>query len=301
MESVFYFERYENKYKIYHYGNSKISVNFSVLLRGIEVPVQTIRYDFSVKGEWFVPYLDYTGVSKLEIRDRETGKLLIEKIIDKTLSERAKGQNIICVGLNKSGTSSFTKAMTDLGYKMFPEPNQFQLLVSNAYHNDWFSTLSVLNNPRFNLFNDAPFSYPGSINHIYPNRPNDIYVLTVRRTEEDWFKSVFNNEFIKLNKDSPLEDCSVIHTQWENEQERLLKNQLAPMFEAWGIKDKENLKEKLITCYNRHIEDTINFFKHKQANFKVIDVSQPDELQNFCNWLGIESPSRNFPWENKAK
>ena len=299
MRVDFLFTRIDNKYKITYIGSEPIYVNITALLRGIDAPVETIRFKFKISGEWFIPNIDYTGISKIEIREIGTNKHLIDKIIDKDTSPKSKGQNIICIGLNKTGTSSFVSGVKKLGYNMFGEGTQLFYLSSNVYHNDWFPTLSVLNNPRYNLFNDNPFSFPNAVQKIYPYRPDDIYVLTIRKNPETWFNSCYNF-YPNLKSKLSVKDSSVIDYRWSNDDQKTLVNHLYPMFDSWDLHDLKNLKERLIDVYEKHIEDTVNFFKGKIANFEIVDVSEKGSLGKFSKWIGIESEEKDFPWENRT-
>jgi hypothetical protein len=286
-----------DKYKILYKGQNKKYLVFTTILKGVETPIDSIRYEFNVRGEWFIPNLTYVGCSKIEIRDYLTSEYLFDKVIEPSLNRKVKKQNVICVGLNKSGTSSFVSSLNKLGFQRPYETILIQKCSADVYHDDIFSTLSLLNNERYNLFNDNPFSFPKFYEKIYQHRPNDIYVLTVRENTKKWVKSVTN--FYYLN--SEFEDKSYIETQHTNGNKTLLVNSLSPLFNSWNIRGKQNLEKQLTTIYEKHVEDTIQFFSTKKANFMVVDVSKKGELKRFCDWMNIPTESEDFDWVNKTK
>jgi hypothetical protein len=184
-----------------------------------------------------------------------------------------------------------------LGYKKFLENQQFQFISSAVYHNDYGKIFSALNNPQYNLFNDAPFSFPKIYKKIYEQRPNDIFILTLRNNAEKWAKSVINfyeltgqNGFLKLP--------SYIETQFTDNSKRFLLDYLAPMIESWDIKHANNLQQSLIEVYENHREECINFFENK-PNFFVVEIEKKSELKKLSDWLGVENHDLDFPWINK--
>lgn len=295
---LFTFEIVGDKYRITYWGQEPISVYLTTHLIGFNNAFETIRFRFDVKGRWFVPILNYKGCSFLSFSNLETKETLFSKIIDKSLSQGRKGQNIICVGLNKTGTSSFTTAMKSFGYRLFSENQQFQFIAPEVYHGDYGKLFSILNNPQFNLFNDKPFSFPKIYEEIYKQRPNDIYILTLRKDAETWVKSVLNF-YESIHHKNLFKDTSFITTRFTDESFRYLLNPLVTLYDSWGLKNGDDLQTKLFQVYEKHERDCMEFFKNKPNNFRVIEIEKKGELKKFTDWLGIKNDVEDFPWENK--
>lgn len=298
---LFNFTELETNYKITYSGKDPVDLAISAMLKGLDVPVQTIRFKFETKGQWFVPGLDYTGCQTLELRNRVTNELLFTKVINPKFSKKNKKQNVICIGLNKTGTSSFVSSLEKQGFQLAKEELIFMKCVQDVYHGDFNSTFSILENERFNLYDDMPFSFPNFYKQIYKKRPDDVYVLTVRRDVDTWVKSVINFYPILQNgtKDK-WEDKSYFHLILPSEDYKFLINNETPLFEAWGLKNNNNLEENLRSLYNNHYEQTIKFFSENKSNFKIVDVSQEGELRRFCDWLGLKTDCEDFDWINKT-
>ena len=294
---LFSFQVINNRYKITYWGDKPLEVNISTRLIGLDSIHHTIRYTFKYSGIWFIPNLDYRGCSYISISLVENNLVLLDKLIDKKLSLTAKGQNVICIGLNKSGTSSFTTALETLGYRKFSENQQFQFVSTAVYHNDFGKVFSVLNNPQYNLFNDTPFSLPNVFKKIYEQRPNDIFILTLRNDAEKWARSVIN--FYELNvEDGSLKLPSYIETKFTNNSQRFLLDYLTPMIDSWDVKDTNNLLQSLVEVYETHAKDCIAFFKNK-PNFFIVEIEKKGELKKLTDWLNIENQDLDFPWINK--
>ena len=294
---LFKFQIVGNKYRITYLGHEPLEVYMSLKIVGVNSILKTIRFKFNDKGHWIIPSFDYRGCSLISFRNLKTGEYMFDKLIDKSLSQSAKGQNVICIGLNKTGTTSFTKAMQDLGYVNFPENELFQFVQSDLYYDDYGKLFSVLNNPQFNLFNDKPFAFPNVYKKIYEERPNDIFLLTLRKDVDRCVKTCLR--FWECLKSSDFRmDKSFIHTYFADGSQRYLVNYLTPMFEFWGLESLDNLEEKLTKIYEDHRTDCLNFFKGK-SNFYVVNIEKEGEFKKFTNWLGIENSIEDFPWENK--
>jgi hypothetical protein len=296
---LFSFQVVNNKYKITYLGENPLEVNISTKLIGLDGIHHTIKYTFEHSGTWFIPNLDYRGCSYISISLVENNLVLFDKLIDKKLCSTAKGQNIICIGLNKSGTSSFTNAMENLGYKKFSENQQFQFVSPAVYHNDYGKVFSVLNNPQYNLYNDMPFSLPKVFKKIYEQRPNDIFILTLRSDSEKWAESVMN--FYNFKSFDNLKNPShYVHTKFTDNSERFLLDLLVPMIESWNVKTSEDLKTSLVQVYEEHKNECLNFFQDK-PNFYIVEIEKKGELKKFTDWLNIKNEELNFPWINKTK
>jgi hypothetical protein len=298
--SLFKFDIVEDKYKITYLGEKPFYVQITAKLKGLKAPVQTIRYKFTVKGEWFIPSMDYTGCSILEISEFETKKYLFEKVINPSINKKNKGQNIICIGLNKTGTSSFISSLEKLNFKHPKEGINFMSCAQDVLHGDLNSTFSLLENERFNLYSDIPFSFPIIYEKLYEKRPNDVFVLTVRTDFETWVNSVINF-YVNLQEKSKdfWEDMTYMHYKWSNEKDEILLNNEFSLYYAWGIKETSNLESKLKELYLNHNQKAIEFFSKNKSNFMVIDVSKKNELKKLCNWLGVETKQNDFDWVNK--
>lgn len=219
---------------------------------------------------------------------------MFDKLIDKRLSKTAKSQNIICIGLNKTGTSSFTKALQNIGYKNFSESEQFQFIGPDVYHGDYGKLFSALDNPQYNLYNDIPFSLPKVYEKLYEHRPNDIFILTLRDNSEKWVKSVVN-----FYKGILTEKKSFIETNYKNLDKRILIDYLTPMYDSWGLDNSSELKVQLKETYEKHYQECLKFFNNK-PNFFVVEIEKKGELKKLLNWLNINSGELDFPWVNKS-
>jgi hypothetical protein len=281
--------------------SSIVKVSIAIRLKGSLYPVFSVSREFK-SGEWWVPIFDYTGCSIVSVYDFDTLKELQRIVLPRHFYDSIDKQNVICVGLNKSGTTSFSSGLQSLGYSLYPEPVGHNTLLPDVYHRTYGSTLSALENERYNLYQDMPFSLPGFYKEVYKMRPNDIYVLTIRDSVEKFVDTCLNfyrRQFSYGDINKFDENLFYRYTH-SNVVTVHLDNLYYSQFDLWGIKTFDNIEKKLTDVYNKHIDNVVDFFEGNNIkNFKVINVSKENELENIAKWLGKESEEKNFPWLNK--
>ena len=281
--------------------SSIVKVSIAIRLKGSLYPVFSVSREFK-SGEWWVPSFDYTGCSVVSVYDTNTSIELQRIVLPKHFYDSIDKQNVICVGLNKSGTTSFSSGLQSLGYSLYPEPVGHNTLLPDVYHRTYGSTLSALENERYNLYQDMPFSLPEFYKEIYKMRPNDIYVLTVRDSVEQFVDTCLNfyKKQFSYGDISNFDEKIFYRFTNSNVVTIHLDNLYYSQFDLWGIKSFDNIEKKLIDVYNKHVDDVVDFFDGNNIkNFKIVNVSKENELENVAKWLGRKTDEKNFPWLNK--
>jgi hypothetical protein len=289
----------EKRLKFTYNGNKEITVLFTLFLRGNR-EFHSTKFTFYTKDHWVVLPFSYIGCTHISLHDVTNDKHICKLLLPVEITKGIDKQNIICIGLNKTGTSSFTKDFIDLGYSFLPETHGILNILADVYHGDYHSLYSVLDNPLFNAYEDLPFSLPNIYKKIYEYRPNDIFILTVRENPEKWVKSVINYypRFFK-NEDSDFNNF--FYTYYTSLEKINYLNFDIPLLNSWGIKKTKDVEEHLKNVYEKHNKEVIEFFESKNSpNLIVIDVSKKGELKRLTNWLGVNNEKQNFTWINKS-
>lgn len=299
LNNLFSFDVVDNNIKVTYNGNEIINVTFSIKLLGISSIIESKHYTFYEFGHWVVPTFNYIGCKYLSIYNKDTKEELINWLIPKELSNGVNSQNIICLGLNKAGTTSFECDTKSLGYSYSPLFDCMSEVMSDLYHGDYNTIFSILDNPRFNAHKDLPFSLPKIYEKLYQHRPNDIYILTLRKNTEDWVNSV--KKYFGWLMNHPVDNNPTILTKYNGPLVSRYSNFIKPMFTSWGINNFDNLDSRLSDVYNKHTDECTSFFERKNSkNFKVLTIGKPGELKVLTSWLGIKNDKEDFSWENKS-
>lgn len=91
---------------------------------------------------------------------------------------------VFCIGLGKTGTTTFGALMHDLGYRHLVGPQKLGLALWRAGHADWLFDLVDL----YDSFDDFP--YPYIYAELAARYPDARFVLTMRRSAEEWLRSL---------------------------------------------------------------------------------------------------------------
>lgn len=301
IEKLFTFELVDSKVKITYNDSKPFNAIIGIQLRGLEVLVDSVHHTFNQQGTWFIPYFDYTGCKYLSIFDNDNKVTKIDWLLPPEVTIKMKKQNLVCVGLNKTGTTSFQHdTETKLGYKYSNIFDGMSKVMSDLYHNDTSTLRSYLENPRYNAYKDIPFSLPKIYEKIYEIRPEDIYVLTVRSNVDVWLQSTM--KYFGWLMKGELGNSERILEVFRGPYSNRYSNFFSPIVKSWGLTSYKNLEGQLKDMYEKHNEECINFFQRKHnTNFIVLDVSKQGEFKKFTNWMRVTNEIENFTQKNESK
>ncbi|MFW6281311.1 MAG: sulfotransferase family protein [bacterium] len=189
-------------------------------------------------------------------------------------------KKLICIGLQKTGTSSFTEAAKILGFKpaihggaeKYNKPDL--QLYAEGETNKIVDTLS-----KYNSMSDVP----GALvwRELYEKHPNSYFILTTRSSPEKWWTSVYNHYSSK----DPDHECRHEYSSYV-------------LYGIWRL--NKGYKDKCISVYNKHNEEIRNFFKNKN-NFTEICIDTDNKWEKLCGLLNMRIPKKPYPHKNKTK
>jgi len=181
--------------------------------------------------------------------------------MEKNITRKPK---IICIGFQKTGTTSLKGALEILGYSV--GGNKSKLLLP-ILQNRWHKIVRVLN--RYDVVEDNPWAIIyRQIDHLVPGCK---YIFTYR-DPESWYESV--ERYFRLPRARP------------------------PLHE-WIYGRGKGLiaveKENSISIYNQHIQGIREYFGDRPNDLLEIDISKGDEWKSLCDFLGDDIPDSPFP------
>lgn len=106
---------------------------------------------------------------------------------------------IFGVGCNKTGTSSLTKAMEDLEFKIGHEGDA-RMLFDDWVNRDFSRIINFCRKPQF--FQDIPFSLPYTYTAMDQAFPGSKFILSVRDSADQWYNSNINYMAKKWGKNN---------------------------------------------------------------------------------------------------
>jgi len=172
-----------------------------------------------------------------------------------------KKSKVICIGLQRTGTTSLGASLRYLGYNHLSFKEEHRQLFKN---NDIPSLLNIIKN--YDSCDDNPWPYLyKQIDELYPNSK---FILTVRKTPDIWFKSICNlADILGPRKDS------------------------IPPY---------NNKDSLIKNYNRHNSEVVNYFNNNSDKLLTVCWEEGHGWKEICNFLNLPIPDRPFTHAHKT-
>lgn len=177
---------------------------------------------------------------------------------------------IICVGFQKTGTTSLKHALELLGYSVTGTKPKLLLPI---LRNNWNKVLKVLN--KYDAAEDNPWNI--IYRQIDRMVPGCKFILTYR-DPESWFRSV--KRYFRLPRSSPP-----LH-EWIYGRGK-------------GLISAE--KENTISIYKQHIQGVREYFRNRPHDLLEIDLTKGDKWDPLCDFLGCDIPDMPFPHRRDSK
>lgn len=175
---------------------------------------------------------------------------------------------IVCVGFERTGTTSIYKALSDLGFKTvtgskvlmreFVKNKESKHIIEIIEENDAFCDI-----PWCFLYDTFLEKYP------------DSYFIHSLRDEDDWFKSYYHQFRFRYG-------ITQKHTFGKNLK---LKN-----------------SNYFIKRYKEHNNQVEGYLREKHAKYLQINLFEDiDVYGELCSFLGLNPPNKAFPHLNRTK
>lgn len=187
---------------------------------------------------------------------------------------------IFCIGSNKTGTTSLTKALQILGYSVCPEHIMFSINSKYFYEHsigNYENLFKIVNN--YNAFEDRPWNHDDFYKKLDEKFPDSKFILTIRDTD-NWIES-YRRWSIKIH----------LKEKWFYK----LISQVCYGVDDF-LSDELNMRNK----YNKRNQDIINYFKDTNK-LLVLNFEESQDWKPLCNFLNKPNPNCEFPHLNRTK
>lgn len=175
---------------------------------------------------------------------------------------------VFCIGLGKTGTSTFAECMVQLGFLHRTGPGPYGLLQYRAGRTRELMELAG----RYDSLDDYPWPY--LYRELAEAFPEARFVLTVRKDTETWFRSL----------------CKHFDRAGSSLELRLAYGWASP------YEDPEAHKQ----LYEEHNRTVQEYFA-ESGRLCVLSWDQGDGWQQLGDFLGVEVPAGLVPHRNAAE
>ena len=202
-------------------------------------------------------------------------------------------RKIFVIGRNKTGTTSLGSCLESLGY-FLGDQSRGELFIDDYAESDFENILKYCDSAE--VFQDAPFSWPGTYRYVFEKYPEAKYILLERESAMEWYQSLVRFHHELLNSDAPitaeaLKNCRYRRTGW------LWKVQQA----VYKVSE-ENIycTRTYIDNYERHNLEVKEFFSNS-TNFLSLVLSSDDAEEKLAKFLGYRKEKVHIPHLNRTK
>lgn len=174
---------------------------------------------------------------------------------------------VFCVGLGKTGTSTFALCMTKLGRLHRTGPGAYGLLRLKRGDTETLLDLAA----RYDSVDDFP--YPYLYRELAEHFPDARFVLTVRRNTETWLHSV----------------CRHHERAGDSLERRLAYGHRSPY-------DDLDAHRQLYEAHNAAVQD----YFAGTGRLRVLSWDRGDGWDELCEFLDEPIPDQSFPHRNAS-
>ena len=208
--------------------------------------------------------------------------------------KKRNNPKIFCIGSGKTGTTSLEKAFKELGV-IVGNQREAELLVKDCFKKNYQPLLAYCKTAE--AFQDVPFSFLDTYKILDQHFPNSKFILTIRDSSEQWYQSLtkfhakrFGNG--KIPTWEILKKTNYVYKGWA----------YINRINAYRLTEKDDPYDKTIltTHYEDRNQEIIDYFKDRPNDLLVINLSEPNTYQKFCQFINVKSDKETFPWENKT-
>ena len=180
-------------------------------------------------------------------------------------------RKVFGVGLGRTGTTSLSQALNDIGIKTkhFPfDSTTYEELVSES------GPLTIL--VHYQGMVDGIASFYRQLDRAYPGSK---FILTVRE-KNAWIASRQRQQERLLGV-------------WERLDADLQEFIRLKRYREYGAFELD--ESMYLEAYDRHIDNVTQYFRNRPDNLLVVDIAGGDGWEKLCPFLAVAVPAKPFP------
>ena len=203
---------------------------------------------------------------------------------------------VFCIGLNKTGTTSWAQAISELGYIVGSE-TEATMLFDHWVRGDFRQIIKYCEIGG-QAFQDVPFSLPNTYRALDQAFPGSKFILTVRDSPEQWYDSLtgFHSKCFSKSRNIPPSPKDI-------EDSIYWRRGFIADFCRLVFRTPENdpyNRDLLLAFYHQYNEEIVRYFSGRPDDFLIINVAKQSCYRDMCEFLGLRGSADNFPWKNKT-
>jgi tetratricopeptide (TPR) repeat protein len=211
----------------------------------------------------------------------------------KAMTGEPGGRKIVCVGRNKTGTTSIEAALHSFGLKTGQQARG-EILKDDWARRDFRRIIGLCRTA--DAFQDVPFSNAFTFQAVDANFPGSKFILTVRDSPDEWFESLirFHTRIVNKGRLPTADDLRAFEYRY--------KGYLWDAFVLNYGADEDLLydREAYIANYLDHNRSVTEYFRHRPDDLLVLNVSHADAMKQLCAFVGVPYRGQAMPHLNRS-
>lgn len=202
-------------------------------------------------------------------------------------------KKIFCIGRNKTGTTSLKSALKGLGFRIGDQAAAEKLIEDWARH-DFGRIIRYCSSA--DAFQDIPFSLPHTFAALDQSFPDCKFILTIRNSADEWFDSLlaFHSAVFAdghLPRAEHLKRATYRELGWMWRAHQLI----------YGCEENSAYDKLTYTQhYEKHNSAVLDYFRHREEDLLVLNVSDPDAMRRLCTFLDVRWTGACMPHLNRS-
>ncbi len=190
---------------------------------------------------------------------------------------------VICIGANKTGTTSLNQLFINQGYRC-GDQLQGEMLIKHYAAGNWKPIIDLVATADF--FQDLPFSAMHTYKHVAHHYPGAKFILTLRSSADEWYESLLRYHATKFgdgvhapNK-AQLEAATYRYPGFAWDANRALYT--SPESDPYH-------RPTLVAWYENHLAEARVFFAERPGQFLEIEISDAQAAAKIAFFAGLEN------------
>lgn len=202
---------------------------------------------------------------------------------------------VFCIGQNKTGTTSLTSVLQNLGYRIGNQVKA-EMLADDWSKRDFRNIVKLCKTA--DAFQDVPFSNDFTYGVLDYAFPGSKFILTVRKDKDEWYDSLirFHTKIIGKGRVPTADDLKEF-----NYRNRFKGFLWESMRTKYGVDESSLYDYKVYTdqyeLYNARVEE---YFKYRPNDLLVLNLAETNAMEEIYRFLGFKYNGEQMPHVNKS-
>lgn len=226
---------------------------------------------------------------------RATARELRDRLREEVGRLRTRGKTRwFCIGRNKTGTTSLGAEFARLGFRVAPQ-HRAEILADRHYlRGEWGPILRYCGSAE--VFQDVPFSWPGTYREVDRAFPGSRFLLSVRDDADQWYRSLTRFHAKLFGRDGALPTAEDLRRA-----RYVREGFMATTIRLHGTTEEAPYDPvRMKAHYDAYNAEVVEYFRDRPGDLLVLNVGRKEDYQRFLAFVGRTSDRDGFPWENRT-